>query len=115
MARRGNQHVQLNRGEPDLTRIVFRQGERGELQRDRYLAFYQRFVIATRYPDETCMRRLGIYEDIGDMLQWSNLDYFCNLRHPTIESLTLEFLSSFSYITPPGDGMYLSGVAHFRL
>lgn len=45
----------------------------------------------------------------------SNLQFLCSQNHPTYPSLTLEFLSSYSYDTPSDENMFLTGVAKFRL
>ena len=99
---------------PDLSNIVFREGEVGERQRDNYLRFYQRSVQATRYIDNDCLTELRLSDGVEWMLNNSSLMQLCTNPQPTYEALTLEFLSSFSYITPPGATQFLTGVATFR-
>lgn len=103
------------RATPDLSTVVFRNGEAGERQRDNYLKFYQHSVQATRYVDNECLTELGLLDGVGWMLTNSSLTQLCTTPQPTYEALTLEFLSSFSYITPPGATQFLTGVAIFRM
>jgi len=49
------------------------------------------------------------------LLRLSDLTFLCTQNHPTYPSLTLEFLSSYSYTTPTGEDEYLTGVAKFRM
>ena len=51
------------------------------------------------------------------MLHESGLHYIATMNLPPYESLTLEFLSSYSYQTPstPEFGQYLIGITTFRL
>ena len=103
------------RAAPDLSTVVFRNGEAGENQRDNYLKFYQRSIQATRYIDNECLTELGLLEGVEWMLTNSSLMQLCTTPKPTYEALTLEFLSSYSYITPPGATQFLTGVATFRM
>lgn len=88
------------RAAPDLSTVVFRNGEAGERQRDNYLKFYQCSVQATRYVDNECLTELGLLDGVGWMLTNSSLTQFSTTPQPTYEVVTLEFPSSFSYITP---------------
>lgn len=45
----------------------------------------------------------------------SGLKQLCNNPQPTYEALTLEFLSSLSYITPPGATQFLTRADAFRM
>jgi hypothetical protein len=103
------------RATPDLSTVVFRNGEAGERQRNNYLKFYQRSVQATRYVDHECLTELGLLEGVEWMLTNSSLTQLCTTPKPTYEALILEFLSSYSYITPPGATQFLTGVATFRM
>ncbi|XP_058768168.1 uncharacterized protein LOC131641893 [Vicia villosa] len=107
--------VRNNRGEPNLSQIVFRQGGAGDLQQQRYREFYQRSITSTRYVDENCLRDLGMLDTVQRLLDKLGLTKACTLNLPTYEALTLEFLSSYSYNTPPGAGMHLTGAANFRM
>ena len=109
-----SRRVQHTRGEPDLSGIMFLNDKAGVHQEAQYHKFYQRLDIATRYVDVNCLRELGLLESVQWLLHNSDLSYVCTLNHPTYESLTLEFLSSFSYNTPAYDNMYLMGTANFR-
>lgn len=103
------------RATPDLSTIVFQNGEVGERQRNNYLKFYQRSVQVMRYVDHECLTELGLLEGVEWMLTNSSLTQLCTTPQPTYEALTLEFLSSYSYITPPGTTQYLTRVAIFRM
>jgi hypothetical protein len=100
---------------PDLSTIIFREGEAGERQRDKYLGYYQRSVQPMRYVDNDCLKELGLLDGVGWMLNASGLTQLCTNPQPTYEALTLEFLSSFSYITRPGAALFLTGLAIFRM
>jgi hypothetical protein len=65
--------------------------------------------------DHECLRELGLLEGVEWMLAAFSLTQLCTTPQPTYEALTLEFLSSYSYITPPGTQQYLTGVATFRM
>jgi hypothetical protein len=103
------------RAAPDLSNIVFKEGEAGERHRDNYLRFYQRSVQATRYVDNACLTELGLSEGEEWMLNNSSLTQLCTNPQPTYEVLTLEFPSLFSYITPPGAIQFLTGAVTFRM
>lgn len=45
--------------------IVFRTDDEG-YQQEQYQKFQTRGILHTRYPDESCLRKLGLYEAI----QW---------------------------------------------
>lgn len=100
---------------PDLSTIIFREGEVGERQRNNYLGYYQRSVQPTRYVDNDCLKELGLLDSVGWMLNISGLTQLCTNPQLTYEALTLEFLSSFSYITPPGATHFLTRLATFRM
>ena len=110
-----SRRVQHPRGEPYLSGIVFRNGEAGVHQEAQYRKFYQYSITNTRYIDVNCLRELGLLESMECLLHNSDLSYVCTLNHLTYESLTLEFLSSFSCKTLTNDNMYLAGTANFRL
>ena len=113
MARR----AQEEREEPDLTNMVFRNGADRHRQEQLYRRFHQRGILPTRYIDEDCLRDLGLLESVQFMLHESGLHYIATMNLPTYESLTLEFLISFSYQTPstPEASQYLIGATTFRL
>ena len=94
---------------------MFRNGEAEVHQEAQYHKFYQRLDIATRYVDVNCLRELGLLDSVQWLLHNSDISYVCTLNHPTYESLTLEFLSSFSYNTPTDNNMYLTGTTKFLL
>ena len=113
MARR----AQEEREEPDLTNLVFRNGADEVRQEQLYRRFHQRGIVPTKYIDEDCLRDLGLLESVQFMLHASGLHYIATMNLPTYESLTLEFLSSFSYQThfTLEVGHYLIGAMTFRL
>ena len=79
-----------------------------------YLWFYQCSVQATRYVDNDCLTELGLSDGVEWMLNNSSLTHLCTNPQPTYEALTLEFLSSYSYITPHGATQFLIGVSSAR-
>lgn len=58
---------------------------------------------------------MGLSDGVEWMLNNSSLTQLCTNLQPTYEAMTLEFLSSFSYITPPGATQFLTGVSIFRM
>ena len=110
-----SQRIQHQRGEPDLSGIVFRNGEAGEHQEAQYRKFYQCFVTSTRYTDVNCLCELRLLDNVQCLLRNFDLTYVCILNHPTYESLTLEFFSSFPYNTHADENMYLTRTINFRM
>lgn len=100
---------------PDLSTIIFREGEAGEWQRDNYLEYHQRSVQTMRYVDNDCLKEFGLLNGVGWMLNNSGLMQLYTNPQPTYEALTLKFLSSFSYITPPSATQFLTGLSTFRM
>lgn len=103
-----------HQAEPDLTGIVFRTGDDG-YQREQYIKLFKHGVIATRYPDEDCLNKLGLLQGVNQFLQLSGLTFACTQNHPTYQKLTLEFLSSYSYETLGDEWVYLTGTTKFRM
>ena len=95
--------------------IYLRDGEAGETQRTRFLKFQRRGIHPTRFVDIDCLRDLGLLESVQHLLQNFNLWTLCSQPQPTYENLTLEFLSSFCYITPNGPTNQLTGAVRFRI
>ena len=100
--------------EVDMGGIIFRNQDGGH-QREQYLKFHHRGVLATRYPNNDCLHKLGIFDGVDWLLRLSGLSFVCAQHHPTYPKLTLEFLSSFSYSTPSDDAMFLTGTASFHM
>ena len=91
-----------------IPNIILREGDQGETQRLKFQKFQRHGLQPTRYVDLDCLRDLGLLESVWQLLQNVNLWNLCRQPQPIYETLTLEFLSSFSYITPtvipqPGD------------
>ena len=107
MARR----AQEDKEEPEVTGMVFRDGEVGVRQEKLYHRFHQRGILPKRYIDEDCLHDLGLLDSVQFMLHASGLHHIATINLPTYEPLTLEFLSSFAYQTPPTPevGQYLIG------
>ena len=78
------------------------------------MKFYSRSVVPTKYVDTDCLDALGRAESITFMLTNTSLLNLCLNPSPTFEPLVLEFLSSFSYNTPPDDP-FTTGTANFRM
>lgn len=66
-------------------------------QRHRYKVLYERTISSTRYPEDDCLRTLGLYDSVHFMYECLHLIHFVALTHKTYVLLTLEFLSSFDY------------------
>lgn len=98
-------NMNQDQGEPDLIGIVFRTGDEG-YQREQYIKIFKYGVIATRYLDEECLRKLGLLQRIP---------CFSDSLVSHLQKLTLEFLSSYSYETPGDEGMYLTGATKFHM
>ena len=101
--------------EPGLSGITFRNEEVREHQRAQYLKFYQCPIIPTRYVGIECLHKLGLLDSVWRLLINSDLEFVCTQNLPTYESLTLEFLSSFSYNPPCDESQHLSGSTTFRM
>jgi hypothetical protein len=101
-------------GNQDFGNIIFR-SEDENYQREQFECFQQRGVQSTRYPDLNCLQELGLLQGIQWMLRLADLTFLCTHNQPTYPSLTLEFLSSYSYTTPTGEDEYLTGTATFRM
>ena len=82
-----SQTVQHPRVEPDLSGIMFRNGEAGVHQEAQYQKFYQCSVTSTRYVDVNYLRELGLLDSVQWLLQNSDLSYVCTLNYPTYASL----------------------------
>src|ERR1051325_3771219 len=114
MAPRNTQRqVKPDRPPPDLSTIIFRDHDDGQ-QHAKYMKFYSRSVVPTKYVDTDCLDTLGMGESITFMLTNTGLLILCSNPFPTFEPLVLEFLSSFSYNTPPDDP-YTRDPANFRM
>ena len=87
---------------PQAPALTFRSGEQGENQRVKFQKFQRRGLQPTRYVDIDCLRSLGLLDSVRQLLQSVDLWNLCREPRPIYETLTLEFLSSFVYITPPG-------------
>ncbi|KAI5414141.1 hypothetical protein KIW84_058329 [Lathyrus oleraceus] len=101
-------------GNQNFGNIIFRSGD-DNYQQEQFERFQQRGVASTRYPDLTCLQQLGLLQGIEWMLRKADLTFLCTHNQPTYPSLTLEFLSSYDYTTPAGEGEFLTGTATFRM
>ncbi|KAI5422808.1 hypothetical protein KIW84_046004 [Lathyrus oleraceus] len=101
-------------GNQNFGNIIFRSGD-DNYQQEQFERFKQRGVASTRYPDLTCLQQLGLLQGIEWMLRRADLTFLCTHNQPTYPSLTLEFLSSYDYTTPAGEGEFLTGTATFRM
>ncbi|KAI5385620.1 hypothetical protein KIW84_072285 [Lathyrus oleraceus] len=97
-------------GNQNFGNIIFRSGD-DNYQQEQFERFQQRGVAPTRYPDLTCLQQLGLHQGIEWMLRRADLTFLCTHNQPTYPSLTLEFLSSYDYTTPAGEGEFLTGTA----
>lgn len=95
-------------------KIVFRNGESGELQEEMYTSLSARKIESTRYADEHCLYALGIQDSVNYMLDILNLNYFLSLKDPVYAQLTLEFLSSLIFSLTPNTNCS-SGTVQFSL
>lgn len=86
------------RTQVDYMNITFKEGTD---QQQRYTILYLHKITLTRYTNDSCLRALGIFDIIYLMLDRIWWTHFINPCHPTNVRLTLEFLSSFSYVTHP--------------
>src|ERR1051325_9503177 len=107
--------MQMDNPNQQIPGINLREGDQGETQRTKFLKFQRRGLHPTRYVDTECLRDLGLLEGVQYLLRNVNLWTLCSQPQPTYENLTLEFLSSFCYITPNGLTNQLSGVARFSI
>ena len=102
------------RREIDYMGITFTKGIICENQRSSYHKLFKRNTLATRYPDNTTLRDLGLIDNVNLMLSNLGMSYFCSLISPTYIRLTYEFLSSFRYATPVG-GSRTTNTIYFRM
>lgn len=58
--------AKMKRPAADLSNLNFSEGEVGNIQKERYLKFYESSVTPTRYVNESCIRKLGLL----DSVQW---------------------------------------------
>src|ERR1051325_7140029 len=107
--------MQMDNPNQQIPGINLREGDQGETQRTKFQKFQRRGLQPTQYVDIDCLRDLGLLEGVQHLLQNVNLWTLCSQPQPIYETLTLEFLSSFCYITPTGATNQLSGVAKFRM
>lgn len=82
----------------DFMNIVFKEGMN---QHQRYATLYRCQITMTRYSDDSYLCSLGMFDNVCFMLNTIGWTHFVNLRHPTYEWLTLEFLDSYSYVMNP--------------
>src|SRR3954464_6358217 len=97
--------------EVDNMEVVFH----GRGQEARYAKLAERQMDLTHYPHHPTMERLGIAESIMHLLNqigWTGSHLFC--KFSTYRKLTLEFLSSLTYLPKCGQGLR-KGVILFRL
>lgn len=78
------------------------------------MKFYERSVTLTRYADESCLHKLGLFGSVQWILDILDLTHLCSLNDATYERLTLEFLSSFTYCTSMVD-QYSSNTVRFKM
>jgi len=95
---------------PDLSNIIFRD----DAQRTKYVAFYERSVVPTKFVNTECLETLGLIDGVTRLLTKSSLHHLCTEPVPTYEPLVLEFLSSFNYDTPSNQP-FLTGSIQFRM
>src|SRR4051812_16320524 len=97
--------------EIDNMEVVFR----GRGQEARYAKLAQRQMDLTRYPHHPTMEKLGINESVMYLLNqigWTGSHLF--RKFCTFRKLTLEFLSSLTYLPNCGQGLR-KGIILFRL
>src|SRR3954467_1584010 len=98
---------------PNLNNIIFREDD-NDAQRTKYLAFYERSVVPTKFVNIECLETLGLIDGVTRLLIKSSLHHLCTELVPTYEPLVLEFLSSFNYDTP-SDQPLSTGSIQFRM
>lgn len=76
------------RREIDFMGIEFAEGMEGENQRARYAKLFNREVTPTRYPYETALYDLGLYNSVRWMLGNLRMSDFCAMISPTYVRLT---------------------------
>lgn len=111
--RNSNRQVRPERPPPDLSNVVFCENDDGA-QQTKYLDFYARSVVPTKYVDTDSLDILGLTESVTWMLNNTGLYDLTTQPTPTFEPLVLEFLSSFSYSTP-SDDLFQTGTINFRM
>lgn len=58
---------------------------------------------------------MGLLDGVKWLLRLSDLIFACTQNHPTYATMTLEFLSLYSYDTPTNKDMYLTGTIKFLM
>src|SRR3954468_19353701 len=91
--------VRPERPPPDLSNIIFRDDD-NDAQRTKYVAFYERSVVPTKFVNTECLETLGLIDGVTRFLTKFSLHHLCTEPVPTYEPFVLEFLSSFNYDTP---------------
>src|SRR3954467_13328810 len=86
--------VRPERPPPNLDNIIFRE-DNNDAQRTKYLAFYERSVVPTKFVNIECLETLGLIDGVTRLLTKSSLHHLCTKPVPTYEPLVLELLSSF--------------------
>lgn len=94
--------------------ITFAEGIIGVNQRSNYHKLFKRNILATRYPDNTTLRDLGLIDNVNWLLSNLGMSYLSYLTIPAYIRLTREFLSSFKYATCIGGSRTIS-IIYFRM
>lgn len=98
-----------------MNHLVLRHGEASELQREKYQKFYQRGLTPTRYVNTDCLHDFGLTNNMRGLLNKAGLSFGSTIGLPTYESLNLEFLRSYIYITPNNADDNLIGAVTYRV
>ena len=69
--------------------IIFR----NRAQQDKSYMLVERKIVNTRYIDDSIIQTLGLFDDIHWMLDRVWWTQFANMKFPTYEKITSEFLS----------------------
>ncbi|CAJ2663010.1 unnamed protein product [Trifolium pratense] len=91
--------------------LVFR---RNSNQAQTYEILRRREIQATRYADESILRKLGLLESVNYLLDNLNLRHFLSQHNPVYPKLTLEFLSSL-IVNPVPETRSSLGTIYFRM
>ncbi|CAJ2633365.1 unnamed protein product [Trifolium pratense] len=91
--------------------LVFR---RSSNQSQVYEDLKRREIQATRYADNSILRKLGLLDSVNYLLDNLNLRHFLSQQNPVYTQLTLEFLSSLIVNTVP-ETRSSHGAVYFRM
>ncbi|CAJ2668202.1 unnamed protein product [Trifolium pratense] len=91
--------------------LVFR---RNSNQSQTYEDLRRREIQATRYADDSTLRKLGLLDSVNFLLDNLNVRHFLSQQNPVYTQLTLEFLSSLIVNTVP-ETRSSHGAVYFRM